>query len=134
MLSSCLLRSEGSFAPCPQDGWGNSGGGSQDSFRCFCGYDIFVFFWVVIRDLYCVGIFAWVWVSYILSWFSVIVWVIKDCYMSFWMSRVLNKSLEGCILLSGFQHVQLLIRVFIGINPGVLFGGSWVRVSSLVLL
>ena len=63
MSSSCLLESEGSFAPCPQDGWGNSGGGSQDSFRCFCGYDIFVFFWVVIRDLYCVGIFAWVWVN-----------------------------------------------------------------------
>ena len=52
--------------------------------------------------------------------------------MPFSMSGVFNESLEGRILLSGFQRVQLLVWVFVRIILGVLLGGSVTPVPGII--
>lgn len=68
-----------------------------------------------------------------LIFFYYLGYIIKDCFMPLCMEKVFTKSLVGCILLSGFQLVQLLLWVFVGINLGVLLGGHFVKVSGLIL-
>ena len=94
-----------------------------------------VFFWAVIRKLFRVGILAWDLNKQHLGWIFCYYrdYIIKKCNMPFCIPEALNESLEGLILSSGFQCVPLSILLLGRINSGVLLGGSFVRVSVIVL-